>query len=95
MRKSRAAYLSSLETLRIDSPAAFWRLLKPPKQPLAVEPAALHTHYDALFAHPAPTYLPERFLPPGYASPASITPAEVRHAAHLLRHNKALGDSWL
>ena len=59
MRKARATYLANLESLRIDQPAAFWRLLKPPKQPLIVDPAALHAHYEALLANPSPSYCTE------------------------------------
>ena len=57
MRRARATYLASLETLCIDKPAAFWRLLKPPKRPLTIDPSVLHAHYDTLLAHPSPTYL--------------------------------------
>lgn len=95
MRKARGTYLANLESLRIDQPAAFWRLLKPPKQPLTVDPAALHSHYEALLSHPAPTYSREIFLQHWEELATPISADEVYSAVHLLRHNKALGTSWL
>ena len=78
LRKARRTYLSKLENLRIYSPAAFWKLLKPPASLPAAAPADLHAHYSRLLSQLDPTYVQEDFIHGWETSQdATITPEEV------------------
>ena len=93
--KPSVQYLSKLESLRIHEPGAFWRLLKPPKQPLAISPKDLHQHYTNLLTSLDASSTPETFTDGWQSSAPPITADEVEQAAHHLQYNKAMGDSWL
>ena len=82
--------------MRLYSPAAFWKLLKPPSSQPSAAPADLHAHYCRLLSELDPTYTPEIFISGWETSQeATITPEEVQEAVQKLRHNKALGNHWL
>lgn len=49
--------------MRLASPKDFWNLLKAHHPPLAVEPGALHAHYQALLSQLPSGYEEEVWLP--------------------------------
>ena len=81
--------------MRLSRPADFWRLLKPPKPPAGIPPATLFQHYQDLLQNSVPVGTPEESLPLVDTSDSPFTAVEVREAVRKLKHNKALGTSWI
>ena len=95
LRGARQAFTGELESMRLSRPADFWRLLRPARTPTAAPPAALHGHYRAMLAHLPEGYTTEAWLDLTTLPWHPFTAAEVATAVASLKHNKALGGSWV
>jgi hypothetical protein len=87
--------MQSLESMRLSTPADFWRLLRKPATPGTVAPAQLIGHYRTLLEQHSDATQLEECLPLHHTSALDFTPREVKDAIHSLKNNKALGLSWI